>query len=67
MYELENEITHWKQAIVSNGVISSEELTELESHLRESIAALREKGLTAQEAFMSVSYTHLTLPTNREV
>lgn len=52
MYELENEITHWKQAIVSNGVISSEELTELESHLRESIAALREKGLTAQEAFM---------------
>lgn len=51
MFELENEITHWKQAVVSNGVVSSEELTELESHLRESIAALREKGLTAQEAF----------------
>lgn len=52
MFELEDEITRWKQDIVSDGVVSSEEASELESHLRESVASLSEKGLTAQEAFI---------------
>lgn len=52
MFELENEIAGWKQAVDSNGVVSWEEISELESHLRESVALLSEKGLAEQEAFV---------------
>ena len=52
MFELENEITRWKQSVVGDGVVSSEETSELESHLRESVASLGEKGLTTEEAFL---------------
>ena len=52
MFELEKEITGWKQAVDGDGVVTPEETSELESHLRESVASLGEKGLTEQEAFM---------------
>lgn len=52
MFELENEITRWKRAVASDGVVGRKETSELESHLRETVASLNEAGLTTEEAFM---------------
>ena len=52
MFELENEIAKWKQAVIENGVVNSEDMSELESHLRESVESLCQSGLTDQEAFL---------------
>jgi hypothetical protein len=51
MFELEQAIADWRDALIDGGTINSDEKQELESHLRESTVTLSEKGLSDQEAF----------------
>ncbi len=52
MFDLDNAILEWKRLFQQNCSIADESLEELESHLRESVAELQCKGLTAEEGFM---------------
>jgi hypothetical protein len=51
MFDLNQEIDRWKSAFAQKAACSSDELLELESHLREEIAALVAAGRGEQEAF----------------
>ena len=51
MYDLDHSIANWRATIARNGTCSTDELEELEAHLREEIEALAELGLSEQEAF----------------
>jgi cytochrome c assembly protein len=51
MFDLDQQIDRWKSAFVKKAACSSDELQELESHLREEIAALVTAGCCEQEAF----------------
>jgi hypothetical protein len=51
MFNLDQQIDHWKSAFAKKVVCSSDDLQELESHLREDIAALVAIGRSEQEAF----------------
>src|SRR4051812_25992005 len=50
-FDLDWEIDRWKSAFAKQVACSSDELMELESHLREEIAALVQAGRSEQEAF----------------
>ncbi|GAB5402766.1 MAG: hypothetical protein Aurels2KO_09970 [Aureliella sp.] len=52
MFKLEDAVDRWKQSFIDGAVVSSEEATELESHLRDSINTLVEQGLSEEEAFI---------------
>jgi hypothetical protein len=52
MFRLEDAIENWKEALIGDGTINAEERLELESHLRESVAALQSQSLSVQEAFL---------------
>ena len=52
MFGLEDAIEKWKEALISEGTINSEERLELESHLRESVVELQSQSLSEQEAFL---------------
>src|ERR1700757_502595 len=51
MFDLDQQIIDWKSAFAGKAACSSDELLELESHLREEIAALVAAGRSEQEAF----------------
>ena len=51
MFDLEQQIAHWKSAFAKKAGCSSDELLELESHLREEFAALVAAGRPEHEAF----------------
>ncbi len=51
MFDLDQQIDRWKSAFVKQAACSSDELLELESHLREEIAALVAAGCSEQMAF----------------
>jgi Cytochrome C assembly protein len=51
MFDLDQQIDCWKSAFAKKAACSSDELLELESHLREDIAALVAEGRSEQEAF----------------
>ncbi len=51
MFDLDQQIDRWKSAFAKKAACSSDELLELESHLREDIAAVVAAGLSEQEAF----------------
>lgn len=51
MFDLNQQMDHWKSAFVKKAACSSDELLELESHLREEITALVAAGRSEQEAF----------------
>ena len=51
MFDLDQQIDRWKSAFAKKAACSSDELLELESHLREDIAALVAEGRSEQEAF----------------
>jgi hypothetical protein len=56
MFDLNRQIDGWKSAFARKQACSTDELLELESHLREEIAALVAVGRSEQEAFsLSVS------------
>lgn len=52
MFRLEDAIENWKEALIGDGAINTEERLELESHLRETVVALQEQSLSEQEAFL---------------
>jgi hypothetical protein len=51
VFDLNKEIDRWKSAFAKKAACSSDELLELESHLREEIAALVAAGRSEEEAF----------------
>lgn len=52
MFRLEDAIENWKETLIGDGTINADERLELESHLRESVAALQSQSLSEQEAFL---------------
>ena len=51
MFNLEHAIAQWRQQLLNAGLESPVPLDELESHLRDDIAAQTRSGLEAQQAF----------------
>ena len=51
-FELEQKLGAWRQTLAASPALSPESAEELELHLRDSMARLREKGLTEEEAFL---------------
>jgi hypothetical protein len=51
MFDLNQEISRWKRAFTAQRICLPDELEELESHLREEIAALVAAGRSEEEAF----------------
>jgi hypothetical protein len=62
MFDLDQQIDCWKSAFAKKAACSSDELQELESHLREDIASLVAAGRSEQEA-LSESVSRLGDPT----
>lgn len=52
MFQLEAEIAGWRHRLAASGSCTGDAVDELESHLRESQAALLASGLTSEEAFL---------------
>ena len=52
MFDLNQAITGWRKALSAQPGFRSADLDELEDHLRETIAELRDKGLEEEEAFL---------------
>jgi hypothetical protein len=50
-YDLNEAICRWRQEVGESSVIAQEAIGELESHLVDSVQALRGTGLSAEEAF----------------
>ena len=61
MFRLEDAIQKWKEALIGEGTINSDERLELELHLRESVVALQSQSLSEQEAFL-VAANRVGLP-----
>ncbi len=61
MYDLNRSIRNWSSAISQNGACSTDEMQELETHLREQVADLVDVGLSEQEAF-SVGVSRIGKP-----
>lgn len=55
MFNLARNIEEWLAEVSHSGSVSAQNLAELESHLRDSIAGLTAKGLSDQEAFIVAS------------
>ena len=52
MFDLEERVRAWTDGLRSRGAFRSEDVVELESHLRDEIDALTKIGLSAEEAFL---------------
>ena len=52
MSELDKRIEQWRARLAASETLSSAEINELESHLREEIAGLAKTGLSEAEAFL---------------
>ena len=50
--KIEEQISNWHQALLAQPGLSSDQVDELESHLRETISSLRSAGLENEEAFL---------------
>lgn len=55
MFQLDTAIQAWKERHQASHAVSSEALSELESHLRDSVATLEASGLSEEEALMIAS------------
>jgi len=53
MFELKNAIVKWKKSLRKNEALEEGYIAELESHLRDEITALMNKGMNEEEAFSS--------------
>lgn len=51
MFDLEAAVTDWKQSLHTRESLSKDDITELESHLRECMSSLKSVGLSGEEAF----------------
>jgi hypothetical protein len=52
MFDLESQIRKWRQHVQSAGSLESQDVEELESHLRDSIDELTGRGVSVEEAFI---------------
>ena len=52
MFDLETAIADWKQSLVMRDSFSSDDISELESHLRDCVSSLSSMGLSGEEAFL---------------
>ncbi|MEA5031746.1 MAG: permease prefix domain 1-containing protein [Sphaerochaeta sp.] len=52
MFDLESQIRQWKTHVYSTGSIGQNDMEELESHLRDSMDELTDRGLSTEEAFL---------------
>lgn len=52
MFELESQVRKWRGHLRSSGLLSEQDLEELESHLRDNIDDLTSRGVTLEEAFL---------------
>ncbi len=50
-FDLNQAIQQWRQQLAASPVIRLDDVDELESHLRDAVAAMESKGLTSAEAF----------------
>lgn len=50
-FDLNEGIREWREGLASSAVFRADDLEQLEGHLRDSVAALETKGLSAREAF----------------
>jgi len=51
-FDLNHAIQNWRESLAQSPALRAENLNELESHLRDSIATLQVRGLSTEEAFM---------------
>lgn len=51
-FDLNQAIQHWRENLAQSPAFRSENLDELEAHLRDSIATLQTQGLSAEEGFL---------------
>jgi membrane carboxypeptidase/penicillin-binding protein len=51
-FDLSQEIQHWRDNLAQSAAIGRDNLDEMESHLRDSTAALQTCGLSAEESFL---------------
>ncbi|HWN96533.1 MAG TPA: hypothetical protein VNT99_16000 [Methylomirabilota bacterium] len=51
-FDLNQSIRQWRDALAQSATMRAEELDELEYHLRDSMAQLRERQLTEEESFL---------------
>jgi signal peptidase I len=54
-FNLNNAIQEWRRHLAQSAAFRSADLDELESHLRDSIPALQDAGLSSEEAFLIAS------------
>ncbi len=54
-FDLTQSIQHWRENLAQSPAIQRENLDELESHLRDSMASLQSRGLSEAEAFQIAS------------
>jgi hypothetical protein len=54
-FDLERELRGWRTNLLSLKALSTQDVEELETHLRESMADLRRQGLSPEEAFLIAS------------
>ncbi|MCA9074648.1 MAG: hypothetical protein KDA93_06425 [Planctomycetaceae bacterium] len=52
MFDLETAIAEWKQSLAAHEAVSSDDVSELEAHLREDATSLTSLGLAEDEAFI---------------
>ena len=52
MFDLESQIRKWRRHVQSTGSLGVQDVEELESHLRDSIDELTERGVSVEEAFI---------------
>ena len=52
MFDLETNIRSWTDYLRSHGSLNEEDVKELETHLREELDALQDRGLSGDEAFL---------------
>ncbi|MBC8450997.1 hypothetical protein H8D73_02155, partial [bacterium] len=52
MFDLESQIRKWRRHVQSAGSLGAQDVEELESHLRDSIDELAERGVSVEEAFI---------------
>ena len=61
-FDLAAELSRWRHSLSAHEAITPERACELESHLRDEIAALQAKGLSAEEAFWVAACRLGTIP-----
>lgn len=55
-FDLNIAVQHWLECLGQSPQIKSENLRELESHVRDSVVQLQTKGLSSEESFMVATH-----------